>query len=227
MVSTLGFLSILAFGGVLANAGSIVAVIYEDALARCHLKLFRHSWIGAGIWAGISVLWILYLADRTLDFWSDRLEDFEVTRLESLWFAYISITTVGLGDFFLQPEIMFLRDVFRFSVLFLTGFVFLSTFLGKFGDLLGHTFSDSGGTLKERVRKAHLLSMQPDDDDDDDDESEEGDNDRTNVETLRRLLEHDDRGSRSMSTILEEEELLKELMERTAADRLDTEELAG
>jgi hypothetical protein len=226
MVSTLGFLSILAFGGILANAGSIVAVIYEDALSRSHLKIFRHSLIGAALWAGITLLWIFYVADRSLKWWSDRLEDFEVTRLESLWFAYISITTVGLGDFFLQPEVMFLRDVFRFSLLFLTGFVFLSTFLGKFGDLLGDTFRDSTGTLKERVRKAHFLSMmQPDDDDDE--ASEEGDDDRTTVETLRRLLENDDRGSKSMSTILEEEELLKELMERTAADRLDTEKLAG
>jgi hypothetical protein len=118
---------------------------------------------------------------------------------------------------------MFLRDVFRFSVLFLTGFVFLSTFLGKFGDLLGDLFRDSAGTLKERVRKANFLPNQTDDDE----ASEEGDDDRTTVETLKRLLENDDRGSRSMSTILEEEELLKELVERTAADRLDTEELAG
>jgi hypothetical protein len=89
MVSTLGFLSILAFGVVLANAGSIVAVIYEDFLARCHLKLFRRSWIGAVLWAGISVLWIFFMANISRVWWSDRLEDFEVTPMDSQWFAYI------------------------------------------------------------------------------------------------------------------------------------------
>jgi hypothetical protein len=221
LVASLGFLSILAFAGILVNAGSIVAVIYEDLLARCCLKSLTHPLVGCVLWAGISAAWTFYLADRTLVWWNNRLIDFEVDPWDSVWFAFISTTTIGLGDFFLQPEVIFIPDLFRFSLLFLTGFVFLSTFLGLFGDLIGGFFPNAGEKLKERVSKAKIVSFGTNDE-----ASEESREDSKTVETLRLLLENDDRGSGSVSSILEELELLKKLLER-AADRLPTEELEG
>jgi hypothetical protein len=38
---------------------------------------------------------------------------------------------VGLGDIFLEPEVMEGKDLFIFPPLFLTGFVFFSAFLGR------------------------------------------------------------------------------------------------
>jgi len=43
---------------------------------------------------------------------------------------------VGLGDFVLQPQGMFVSDVFRWTALCLNGFVIVSSFLAKVGDLL-------------------------------------------------------------------------------------------
>jgi hypothetical protein len=57
---------------------------------------------------------------------------------DGYWFAYISTTTVGLGDIFIEPETMQSRDLLIFPLLFLVGFVFLSSFLGKFADLALH-----------------------------------------------------------------------------------------
>jgi hypothetical protein len=218
-VASLGFLSILAFAGILVNAGSIVTVIYEDLLGRCRLKSLTHPLVGCVLWAGISAAWTFFLADRTLVWWSNRLVDFEVDGWDSVWFAFISTTTIGLGDFFLPPEQIFLPDLFRFSVLFLIGFVFLSTLLGLLGELIGGFIPNAGEKLKERVSKANILSFGTDDE-----ASEENIEESKTVDTLRQLLENDDRGSTSVSSLLEEVELLKKLLERTT-DRLQTEEL--
>jgi hypothetical protein len=57
---------------------------------------------------------------------------------DGYWFSYISTTTVGLGDIFLEPETIQSRDLVTFPLLFLVGFVYLSSFLGKFAELALH-----------------------------------------------------------------------------------------
>lgn len=64
-----------------------------------------------------------------------------ITRCKSLkrFFAldsYISTTTIGLGDIYLEPEVIVGEDLIVFPLLFLTGFTFLSAFLGKFSEAL-------------------------------------------------------------------------------------------
>jgi hypothetical protein len=54
---------------------------------------------------------------------------------DGYWFSYISTTTVGLGDIFLEPDTIQSRDLIIFPLLFLVGFVFLASFLGKFAEL--------------------------------------------------------------------------------------------
>lgn len=49
----------------------------------------------------------------------------------------VSSLTVGLGDIFLEPEVMRLTDVLVFSLAILTSFVLLSAFLGKISELVG------------------------------------------------------------------------------------------
>lgn len=55
---------------------------------------------------------------------------------DGYWFSYISITTVGLGDIFLEPQVILFRDLFIFPLSFLFGFVFVAAFLGKFAESL-------------------------------------------------------------------------------------------
>jgi hypothetical protein len=55
------------------------------------------------------------------------------------WFAldsYISTTSVGLGDIYLEPEVIVGQDLIVFPLLFLTGFTLLSAFLGKFAEAI-------------------------------------------------------------------------------------------
>lgn len=58
---------------------------------------------------------------------------------EGYWFSYISTTTVGLGDIILEPEVIVEVDLVIFPLLFLLGFVILSSFLGKLAAAIGHS----------------------------------------------------------------------------------------
>jgi hypothetical protein len=76
---------------------------------------------------------------------------------DGYWFSFISTTTVGLGDIYLEPEVIQARDLVTFPLLFLVGFVFLSSFLGKFADMALHVYSSGGrkriiDVLLERIK---------------------------------------------------------------------------
>jgi hypothetical protein len=227
MVSSLGFLSILAFAGIVAGSGSIVAVIFDDMVTRCRLRILSRPLVALFFGGAITSAWTLFLGFRTYAWWKIRLpplEEVPTMWWDSVWFAYISTTTVGLGDFFLEPEIIFSGDVFSFSLLFLTGFVFISTFLTKFAEVLGFMFSDPGEMLKKRVTKTSPTSMQMVGS-----EKDESEGMRENCKALGVLKElvreerNDDHKVRSLAMVVEEEELLKELLERKSAERLQME----
>lgn len=148
-------------------------------------------------------------------------EDY-ATRWDSVWFAYISTTTIGLGDFFLQPEVIFHEDVFRFSLLFLTGFVFLATLLGEVGKLLADLLPNTGEKLKRRVQRTNLLNREVNEEE----SIVSCEISNTRLELLRDMVNQDESDgdeSRSMSAILEEEELLNKLLEKRRAGRLQME----
>ena len=55
------------------------------------------------------------------------------------------VVSVGLGDFFLPPEVLFLHDTMLFSFIFLGGFTFFAAFLSSLsGYVLGSLFPDAG-----------------------------------------------------------------------------------
>jgi hypothetical protein len=207
MVSSLGFVSMLAFGGILLNAGQVVAVIMDDVLNR---KKLRTSPLTVVVfWASVTTGWIFAIGKITRSWWNDRLEDFEYEWWDSVWFAYISTTTVGLGDFFLQPEVIFLPDVVNFSLLFLTGFVFISTFLDKLIALFGRYFPNVSEDLKARVGRTKIFYTDLD---------EEVLEDRTAVDALSNLVENSPEGIRDLSILQEEDKLLRKLLERNAEE---------
>jgi hypothetical protein len=86
-------------------------------------------------------------------FWTERRLDNELPFNDAYWFAYISTTTVGLGDFYPSPEVLFFNDLLAFSFIFLIGFVLLSAFLGQFGAWIGEYFPDVGGKLTKKLKK--------------------------------------------------------------------------
>lgn len=98
LVFTLGFVSILLFGAMLARAGNIASVILDTAISRVKLIQRRHV-ANALCWGAIWVSWMFFMAFTTRQWNRERLgADNDFTFGDGYWFAYISTTTVGLGD---------------------------------------------------------------------------------------------------------------------------------
>lgn len=139
MVFTLGFLSILVFGALLVLAGKVVTTIVDDFLARVQLHQLRRHAYGWILWTGLAYLWMLVIAFTFQHWRRKRLgADEAVTLGESYWFAFISTTTVGLGDYFLDPTVLTSDDLFYWPLMFLIAFVFFSGFLSILSDKLNN-----------------------------------------------------------------------------------------
>ena len=130
MVYTLGFLSILAFGCVLAKAGIIMTAVVDDWNNAPNRKFLTKPWVGCIVWGILYFGWNAAIAGFTKAWKQVRLgEDLDYG--DMYWMAYISTTTVGLGDFYYESEVILTRDLIILYVMFLTGFVLLSDFFVK------------------------------------------------------------------------------------------------
>jgi hypothetical protein len=59
MVMTLGFISILAFAGILVVAGMIASALFDDCLVRLRLKALTHPAVAMFVWASLYYSWMV------------------------------------------------------------------------------------------------------------------------------------------------------------------------
>lgn len=155
MVYTLGFFSILLFAVVLAQSATIATAICDDWVDRVHLSHLRIPWAGCIYWGSLYYLWMLIIARYTQSWKEYRLEE-EFLLGTAYWFSFISTTTVGLGDYYLEHALLLPADVFVFSLLFLFGFVLLSNFLVKLSELVTGFFPSRGPSFEELLKKTNV-----------------------------------------------------------------------
>ena len=164
LIYTAGFFSILMFAVTLGFAGYILSSIIDDIVQRTHVEFISWPSVGCVIWGACWMAWMLVIAASAGLFYGRRLgdEDF-ASGADLYWFAYISTTTVGLGDFFLQPEVVFASDTVSFGVQFLVGFVFASTFFAKLGELVTGMVPNLGTRLPDQLKTTRLFHYKPSD----------------------------------------------------------------
>lgn len=166
------------------------------------------------------MLGIGYSAD---EFWRLRLGDEDFANNEDIfWFAFISTTTVGLGDFYLQPEVTFASDVLQFSLMFLVGFVFLASFLGKISEGIASLAPNLGGRLPARLAATNFCVCKPSDfgvhaTKHEKEEKEKAEAGEKRIKTLQELLDAEADTERNSQSFQVEEKLLKGLLERIQA----------
>ena len=85
----------------------------------------------------------------------DRLED-TIDYADCYWFSYISTTTVGLGDYYLEHGVIVGQDLLVWPLLFLFGFVLLSSFLTKIAEFLASFFPSDKPTFTEKLADANV-----------------------------------------------------------------------
>eukprot|EP00984_Skeletonema_dohrnii_P010789 scaffold4233_cov142-Skeletonema_dohrnii-CCMP3373.AAC.32 len=154
MIFTLGFVSILFFGFVLGKAGSIVVAIVEDFLLRTHLSFLTRNWIQMIIWGALYYLWSLLIASYYV-YWNMLRLDETVSMDDAYWFAYITTTTVGLGDYYLDHAAIIGIDLLVWPLLILYGFVLLAAFLTALGALV--QASDDGTDFADKLAAEESL----------------------------------------------------------------------
>ena len=67
LVFTLGFFCILAFGGILFGAGSVVTAISDDFVIRLHHKRLANPWVASVMWGSLYYLWMLVVANVSMN----------------------------------------------------------------------------------------------------------------------------------------------------------------
>lgn len=149
LVFTLGFVSILCFTSLISRAGSICLAVFDDFALRIGAeRLARGAW-AALFWLVMLTVWLLILA-AVAD--SARHGKYGFAGLTSFhdefWFSYITITTVGLGDYHIPHETITVGNMFYIPVLLMFGFVLLANFLHKFSVAL-REFFPQGRSLEE------------------------------------------------------------------------------
>lgn len=155
LVFTFGFLCILLFGIVLAEAGSIITTVFQDGVKRhSRLKWLSRTWAAMLFWGLIFYAWLCTIAAITMA-WKKRRVGKEIDFKDAYWFSFISITTVGFGDFYLEQEAIALHDVFFFAMIFLIGFVLLASFLTMMKELLQSIGQHNKITFSDRLKREH------------------------------------------------------------------------
>ena len=63
LIACLGWISIIAFGGLIAVAGRVIGIVIDDLFRKMHLKMLTSNLGGVMLWGTLSILWMSYMAE--------------------------------------------------------------------------------------------------------------------------------------------------------------------
>jgi Ion channel len=113
LVYTFGFISIMACLALNGAAGFILMTIIDDFLHRIRMSRFTKGPLAVLFWLCLFVSWSLVVALSAWGFMKNQTEFTGFTLSDSYWFAYITLTTVGLGDYYIPHEVFTIGDMVR------------------------------------------------------------------------------------------------------------------
>lgn len=124
------------------------------------LKRLSKGIVACLFWFTALCLWLLVIAGVAISYIKQRTGGSRsVTLSDAFWFSYISVSTVGLGDFHVDHTLFLPRDMFYIPLCFLVGFVLLANFLLKLSDILIKYLPCD--RLEENLRQSHKDSHIP------------------------------------------------------------------
>lgn len=151
MIYTLGFISILVFTAMSSAAGYVCLVIADDFFVSVKLEKLTKGWMSVLFWFFILWLWILFLAEMYAIYDNAKYGVGSGSFTILIWWAYISVTTVGLGDYHIPHDTFLLKDMFYIPLFMLMGFVFLANFLLKLSEIATRKMQETGFTDDESL----------------------------------------------------------------------------
>jgi hypothetical protein len=129
LVFTAGFLSIIAFTALIAQAGYIINTIVDDFFIKKRMVYLTQGYMSILFWLMLFVCWVFIFAAMATEQWLDnRFANEQPRYLDKVWFSYVTLTTVGFGDIFIAPVDFRFYDMFYLPFMALVGFVVLGNF---------------------------------------------------------------------------------------------------
>jgi hypothetical protein len=167
LVMSLGFFSILAFTSCIGSAAFVTLCIVEDFFKRIKmLRRMTEGALSAFFWYFSLIIWIVIVAAIS-DAYVRAFLRLDMTFRDHMWFSYISITTVGFGDRYVNHEGFLHENMLYIPVLLLIGFVFLANCLVKlsrikFFEIIAEKlgFSDSDMSLDVILAKDRAMKLE-------------------------------------------------------------------
>ena len=138
-----------------ANAYTFTTIA-DDIFVRFNMKWLQRPIYSTPLWGLVNVAYIALVAFEARRFWDTFVPDFACTLGDSYWFSYITLFTIGLGDFYLQPQGIFPFYALLWSFLLLHGFGFMSSFLSKFSELAQSCFPQRAESLAYHLARTDL-----------------------------------------------------------------------
>lgn len=140
LVLFLGFLSIMVFSTLIGHAGYIMLTMVDHFFKQHRMKKFTKGLGSVIFWFAMLVLWLGVIMS-IYQLWTDlvysQVRDYvSFTWFDAFWFAYISVATIGFGDFYIPPDTARVYDMFITPLIILIGFVLLANFILKFSDFI-------------------------------------------------------------------------------------------
>lgn len=155
-VVLLGFISILAFAAVAGASGHVALAIIDDVFIRLKMERLTKGWISLLFWISMIVLSMLCVAGISSAYTHSRYDGDVQPMGQLLWFAFITISTVGLGDIHIPHDAFRQRDMFYIPFALLLGYVSVANFCIKMSNML-HEFSKQSGIPDDDVIDDLLL----------------------------------------------------------------------
>lgn len=157
LVYIAGFLSILLFESLIRGASYVFLTLADDFFITFNMKMLTNGWPSVLFWLSILWLYIIFLTGINVAYNVYKYESVMMSYEDMVWFCFISVTTVGFGDFYISHDMLFLSDVFYVPLLTLMGFVFFANFLLKLATVISAKVRQSGITDEESFH--YLLSQ--------------------------------------------------------------------
>ncbi len=125
----------MGFTACIGSASYVLLVIVDDLFKRLNLRILVRGWISVLFWLTILMIWTIAIAVITVAYMRVRYGD-DLAIRDAIWFAYISIMTVGLGDYHIPHTKFSHDDMFWVPACMLIGFVLFANFLLKLSDAI-------------------------------------------------------------------------------------------
>mmetsp|Transcript_27273 Transcript_27273/g.54546 ORF Transcript_27273/g.54546 Transcript_27273/m.54546 type:complete len:466 (+) Transcript_27273:38-1435(+) len=143
----LGFLSVLLFTAVTGEAAFVSLVLFDKCVSK-RVPRLKEGLTAAIFWCFCYFIWNFIIGANIIILYKKNYVNLDLG--DAYWFAYITTTTIGFGDYYPPPLSLHWYSIFVFSGTVLIGFVLLANFALKFTTYIISLIPEKAFKIKNR-----------------------------------------------------------------------------